>query len=303
MLNLDTTTAATDEAASLTDQAFLQGVGSRARLLRERRGMTRKALAREAEVSERYLAQLESGEGNMSIVLLRRVATALGSRLVDILESHELGGVERRMITRLLDSVPAHRLEDLAFRLMREFGREEAMRRCRIALVGLRGAGKSTLGQKLAAERGLRYVELDKEIELESGMTLPELFSLYGQTGFRRFERRILDRLIDENAQMVLAVGGGVVAEEETYNFLLNKCFTVWLRASPEEHMARVVAQGDLRPMAGNIEAMDDLKRILAAREPLYRKADAVVDTSGQTPDASLKALRDSVRSKNQADF
>jgi len=243
------------------------------------------------------------GEGNMSIVLLRRVATALGSRLTDMLEPEENLGVERRMIARLLDSVPAHRLEDLTFRLMRDFGREEAVRRGRIALVGLRGAGKSTLGQKLAAERGLRYVELDHEIERESGMTLPELFSLYGQSGFRRFERRTLERLIAENAQMVLAVGGGVVAEDETYGFLLSKCFTVWLKASPEEHMSRVIAQGDLRPMAGNAEAMEDLKRILAAREPLYRKADVVVDTSGQSLDSSLTALRDSVMVRKQSDF
>jgi len=257
--------------------------------------MTRKALATEADVSERYLAQLESGEGNMSIVLLRRVAAALGSRLTDMLDLEESGSVERRMIARLLDTVPAHRLEDLTFRLMREFGREEAMRHGRIALVGLRGAGKSTLGQKLAVERGVRYIELDKEIQVESGMTLPELFSLYGQSGFRRFERRTLERLITENAQMVLAVGGGVVAEDETYTYLLSKCFTVWLRARPEEHMSRVIAQGDLRPMSGNAEAMEDLKRILAAREPLYRKADAVVDTSGQAVEGSLKALRESL--------
>jgi XRE family aerobic/anaerobic benzoate catabolism transcriptional regulator len=280
---------------SLTDQAFLQSVGSRVRVLRERRGMTRKALAREADVSERYLGQLEAGEGNMSIVLLRRVAGALGGRLIDILEPEQAGSVERRLISRLLDAVPPRRLEDLTFRLMREFGNEEASRRRRIALVGLRGAGKSTLGRSLATERGIRYVELDKEIELDSGMPLPELFSLYGQSGFRRFERRTLDRLIDESATMVLAVGGGIVAEDETYSLLLNKCYTVWLKASPEEHMSRVIAQGDLRPMAGNSEAMEDLKRILAAREPLYRKADAVVDTSGQTPDASLNLLREAV--------
>jgi len=256
--------------------------------------MTRKALAREADVSERYLAQLENGEGNMSIVLLRRVAAALGSRLIEVLEPEE-GRVERRIISRLLDSVPAHRLEDLTFRLMREFGKEEGVRRGRVALVGLRGAGKSTLGLRLAAERQVRYVELDKEIELESGLPLSELFSLYGQAGFRQFERRTLERLINENTQMVLSVGGGIVAEEETYGLLLSKCFTVWLRARPEEHMARVIAQGDLRPMAGNSEAMEDLKRILAAREPLYRKVDTMVDTSGQTLDESLKCLRDSV--------
>jgi XRE family aerobic/anaerobic benzoate catabolism transcriptional regulator len=257
--------------------------------------MTRKSLAREAAVSERYLAQLEAGEGNMSIVLLRRVAAALGSRLIEVLDPDD-SSVERRIISRLLDSVPAHRLEDLTFRLMREFGKEEGARRGRVALIGLRGAGKSTLGQKLAAERAVRYVELDREIEVESGMPLSEVFSMYGQAGYRRLERRTLERVIDENAQMVLAVGGGIVAESETYGLLLGKCFTVWLKARPEEHMARVLAQGDLRPMAGNVEAMEDLKRILSARESLYGKADRVVDTSGHSPDESLKRLRDSLQ-------
>jgi XRE family transcriptional regulator, aerobic/anaerobic benzoate catabolism transcriptional regulator len=291
---IDKSLAADDSADGLSDRAFLQRLGARARVLRERRGMTRKSLALEAQVSERYLAQLESGEGNMSIVLLRRVATALGSRLVEIVEPGE-GRVERRIISRLLEAVPAHRLEDLTIRLMREFGKEEGARRGRSALVGLRGAGKSTLGQRLAAERAIRYVELDKEIEAESGMPLSELFSLYGQAGFRRFERRTLERLVEGNAQMVLSVGGGIVAEDDTYSLLLSKCFTVWLKAKPEEHMARVLAQGDLRPMAGNTEAMEDLKRILSAREPLYRKADVIVDTSGQSLEDSLNTLRDSV--------
>jgi XRE family transcriptional regulator, aerobic/anaerobic benzoate catabolism transcriptional regulator len=283
-----------DALDSVSDQAFLRALGSRVRVLRERRGMTRKALAREAAVSERYLAQLETGEGNMSIVLLRRVAAALGSRLIEVLDPED-SSVERRIISRLLDSVPAHRLEDLTFRLMREFGKEEGARRGRIALIGLRGAGKSTLGQKLAAEHAVRYVELDREIEVESGMPLSEVFSMYGQTGYRRFERRTLERLIQENLRMVLAVGGGIVAESETYSLLLSKCFTVWLKATPEEHMARVIAQGDLRPMAGNAEAMEDLKGILGARESLYGKADRVVDTSGHTPDESLKRLRESL--------
>lgn len=279
---------------SVSDQAFLRALGGRVRVLRERRGMTRKALAREAAVSERYLAQLEAGEGNMSIVLLRRVAAALGSRLIELLDPED-NSVERRIISRLLDSVPAHRLEDLTFRLMREFGKEEGARRGRVALIGMRGAGKSTLGKKLAAERAVRYVELDREIEVESGMPLSDVFSMYGQAEYRRFERRTLERVIQENVHMVLAVGGGIVAEGETYGLLLSKCFTVWLKASPEEHMARVIAQGDLRPMAGNVEAMEDLKRILSARESLYGRADKVVDTAGHTPDESLKQLRESL--------
>jgi XRE family aerobic/anaerobic benzoate catabolism transcriptional regulator len=263
--------------------------------LRERRGLTRKDLAREADVSERYLGQLESGDGNMSIVLLRRVAAALGAKLNDVLEPEPAQSMERRLISRLLDAVPPHRLEDLTFRLTREFGNEETSRHGRIALVGLRGAGKSSLGQRLATERGVRYVELDKEIENESGLPVSELFSLYGQSGFRRFERRALERLINDGAPMVLAVGGGVVAEDETYRLLLNKCYTVWLKANPEDHMARVIAQGDLRPMAGNSQAMQDLRRILAAREPLYSRADAVIDTSGQSLESSMQRLRDAV--------
>lgn len=282
-----------EESPALSDQAFLRGVGSRVRELRERRGMTRKAVAREADVSERYLGQLEAGEGNISIMLLRRVTAALNAKLTDVLEPEPSGGVERRLVARLLEKVPAHRLEDFVFRLVRDFGKEEGSRRERIALIGLRGAGKSTLGQRLAAERGCLYVELDREIERESGLPLSELFSFYGQAGYRRLERRCLDRLIADGSEMVLAVGGGLVAETETFQVLLANCYTVWLKATPEEHMTRVIAQGDLRPMADNDEAMEDLKRILQARDPLYRMADAVVDTSGKTVEQSLAALRE----------
>jgi len=287
--------AAPADAATLSDHAFLQGVGSRVRALRERRGMTRKALAREADVSERYLGLLEAGEGNISIVLLRRVTAALNARLADVLEPEVSASAERRLIARLLESVPANRLESLVLRLMHDYGREEAARRQRIALIGLRGAGKSTLGRRLAGELHCRYVELDAEIERESGLPLAELFSLYGQAGFRRFERRCLERLLATPGPMVLAAGGGIVAEGDTFDLLLAHCYTVWLRASPEEHMARVIGQGDLRPMAGNAEAMDDLRRILIAREPLYRKADVIVDTAGQDVPASLARLRAAV--------
>ena len=278
----------------LLDEVFLLELGARVRIIRERRGVTRKSLAKEAEVSERYLGQLEAGEGNMSIVLLRRVTAALGARLTDVLEPESENSVERGFVARLLNAIPANRLEEFTGRLMSEFGKEDASRRNRIALVGLRGAGKTTLGRQLAEERGIRYVEIDREIELDSGMPLSELFSLYGQSGFRRYERRALERLIADDSSMVLSVGGGLVADPETYNLLLSRCFTVWLKTSPEEHMARVMAQGDLRPMAGNAEAMEDLKRILAAREPLYQKADAIVDTSGASVESSLQALRES---------
>jgi XRE family aerobic/anaerobic benzoate catabolism transcriptional regulator len=286
--------ADTEADAAIDDGDFLAAMGRNVRDLRERRGMARKALSAGAGVSERYLAQLEAGEGNASVLLLRNVARALGVALTDLVSARETS-VEQRLIRRFLDRLPAHRLEDVLFRLMREFGQEESARRKRIALVGLRGAGKSTLGGALAREMRCAFVELDREIEREAGVTLSEIFLLYGQTGYRRIERRCLERALTAHERMVLSVGGGIVSEADTYNLLLLNCFTVWVKASPDEHMARVVAQGDLRPMQGHEEAMDDLKRILEAREPLYRKADATLDTSGDKPQRSLAKLRELV--------
>lgn len=290
------------EELSSADAEFLAALGRRVRELRARRGMTRKLLAREANVSERYLGQLESGEGNVSIMLLRRVAAALNVTLADVLLPEQEDSVEKRLIRRFLERIPVHRLEDVIFRLMREYGHEEASRRKRIALIGLRGAGKTTLGNLLAKELNAPFIELDREIERETGLPLNEIFALYGQAGFRRIERRCLERLLKDNERAVIAVGGGIVAEEETFKLLLGNCLTVWLKATPEEHMARVLAQGDLRPMAGNEEAMEDLKRILAARESFYQKADLVVDTSGQTPETSLARLRDAVLVRTHID-
>jgi XRE family transcriptional regulator, aerobic/anaerobic benzoate catabolism transcriptional regulator len=277
-----------------SDPDFLASLGRRVREAREQRGMARKVLSRTADVSERYLAALEAGEGNASIVLLRRVAAALGVRLADLLDSSE-PVAEQRLIRRFLDSLPHDRLEDVLRRLTEEFGQDEAVRRKRITLVGLRGAGKTTLGMSLAKSLRRPLVELDKEIEREAGMSLSEVFLLYGQAGYRRIERRCLERIINSQDEIVLTVGGGIVSEPETYNLLLLNCFTVWIKAAPEEHMARVVAQGDLRPMAGHAEAMDDLRKILTSRESLYGKADAVVDTSGRTTEESFEALRGSL--------
>ena len=281
--------------AALAETAFLHGVGRRVRELRARRGVTRKLLAREAAVSERFLGLLEAGAGNPSLTLLRRVAVALEVALEDVLDTDADGGVERRLARRFLAGLPAHRLEELLVRLTRDTEPERTARRARVAVIGLRGAGKSTLGERLARETGQPFIELDREIEREVGLPLSELFSLYGQAGYRRFERRGLERAIEAYPQAVLSVGGGIVAEPATFELLLKHCFTVWVRATPEEHMQRVMAQGDLRPMAGAEEAMADLKRILAAREPLYAKADATVDTSGATVDESLAKLRAAV--------
>ena len=283
---------ATVAADRQDDDSFLAGLGARVRQIRERRGMTRKAVARDADVSERYLSQLESGEGNISIILLRRVATALDVSLLDLLTPEGEDTVEKRLIRRFLERLPQARLEEVVFRLMRDFGHDEAVRRKRVALIGLRGAGKSTLGHRLADELGAPFVELDREVERETGMPVSEIFALYGQAGYRRTEKRTLERVLRDNERAVVSVGGGLVAQQDTYDFLLSSCYTIWVRANPEEHMARVIAQGDLRPMAGNDEAMDDLKRILEAREPLYSRADGVVDTSGASIDESFAAVR-----------
>src|SRR5256885_2830093 len=266
--------------AKLDDADFLHAMGKRVREARERRGMSRRSLSEAAEVSERYLAQLEAGEGNASVVLLRRVANALGLRLTDLVGDNE-SPVEQRLIRRFFERLPAHRLEDVILQLMREFGQKEAARNNRIALVGLRGAGKSTLGAALAKELRYPFVELDKEIEREAALPLSEVFMLYGQAGYRRIERQCLEQVLDRGDHVVIAAGGGIVSEPETYNLLLVNCYTVWIKASPEEHMSRGISQGDLRPMDGHVAAMEDLRRILAAREPLYGKADTVIATPG----------------------
>jgi XRE family aerobic/anaerobic benzoate catabolism transcriptional regulator len=278
-------------AAVESDEKFLAAVGRAVRARRQQRGMARRDLSRAADVSERYLAQLETGEGNASIVLLRRVAGALGVRINDLLDSGDLAP-ERQAIGRLIDSLPQQRLGQALRSLTAEFGRDGSVRLKRIALVGLRGAGKSTLGQALARQLQRPFIELDREIEGEAGILLSELFLLSGPEGYRRIERRCLERVIESPQDMVLTVGGGMVSEPETYNLLLANCFTIWVRARPEEHMARVIAQGDMRPMAGHSEAMGDLKKILAARESLYGQADTELSTSGQTVQQSLSALK-----------
>jgi XRE family transcriptional regulator, aerobic/anaerobic benzoate catabolism transcriptional regulator len=293
---MESTSRLKSVTASLPNEEadFLQKVGRRVRDLREERTLTRRSLAVKADVSERYLGQLETGEGNISIMLLRRLAVALNVEISELLET-ESDLPEQRSVRRFLRQIPRHRFPDLLARLEREVGSAREARRNRIALIGLRGAGKSTLGELLARELEVPFVEMDREIEAESGLPLAELFSLYGQAGYRRFEGRCLTRIIKEYPRAVLSVGGGVVSETGTYDFLLANCFTVWLKASPSEHMQRVIAQGDMRPMAESHEAMEDLKRILAGREPQYRKADEIVDTSGLSVEASFAHLRDMV--------
>jgi len=287
-------TRATPEDFAAADAEFLAAVGRRVRERRTQMGVTRKSLAHAADVSERYLGQLETGEGNISILLLRRIAIALDTPLPELLTPGQSDPADGKFVS-MLARIPTHRRAEVVARLVDEFGAADPSQRRSIALIGLRGAGKSTLGNALAESLGIPFVELNREVERETGLPAAEVFDLYGQAGYRRIERRCLERVLAEHERAVLSLGGGVVSEGDTFDLLLQSCRTVWLRASPEEHMARVLAQGDLRPMAGHEDAMEDLKRILAAREPMYRKADVVVDTSGQSPAESLQALRRAV--------
>src|SRR5467141_5135593 len=276
----------------MPDGDFLVFLGRRVRRLRDVRGTTRKMVAREADVSERHLAQLEAGEGNVSIVLLRRIAAALNVSLVELFAPETEEPAEKQMIQRFLERLPNHRVEEVMLRLMRDFSPGEKARRQRIALIGLRGAGKSTLGAKLAEERAMPFIETDREIEKDAGMPLAEIFALYGQSGYRAIEKRTLERVLNENEHAVLSVGGGVVSEKDTFDYLLSHCYTVWIKAQPEEYMRRAMAQGDFRAMAGNDHAMEDLRRILEAREPLYRQAEMELDTSGSSAEESFLKLK-----------
>jgi XRE family aerobic/anaerobic benzoate catabolism transcriptional regulator len=293
-----------DRPTKHSGEEFLLRLGACVRDLRNRRGMSRKVLAQESKVSERHLAQLETGEGNISILLLRRIASVLGVSLEQLFALNNSPAPHRssqkHTLLRFIERLPTHRLEEAAARLMRDLGPEQDLRLNRIALIGLRGAGKSTLGSRLAAERNVSFVELDHEIEKDTGMPLGEIFSLYGQPGYRAIEKRTLERVLRASEPAVISVGGGIVSEKETYDYLLAHCYTVWLKAQPEEHMSRVIAQGDFRAMASSDRAMEDLRRILESREPLYRKADTTVDTSAESTDESFAKLKTALQAASQ---
>lgn len=272
---------------------FLAALGERVRTLRARRGLTRKALATAAQVSERHLANLESGAGNASILVLRQIADALDCPLTAIVADAAHDSPERLLIDDLLSRRTEEELVAARHTLVALYGDAAApSSRQRIALIGLRGAGKSSLGTRLAAALGLRFVELSRDIERLAGCGADEIHALYGQAAYRRYERRALEAALAADADAVIATPGGIVAEPATFNRLLAHCTTVWLQASPEEHMQRVMAQGDLRPMAGNREAMADLRRILDGRVAFYAKADYTLDTRGRTLAETSAALR-----------
>lgn len=276
---------------------YLARLGERVRAARARRGMTRKILARDSGVSERYLAQLEAGQGNVSIVLLRQIALAMGLPLGELVREGADRAIELTLLVQRLERLAPPELAEAGRLLTERFGLDQgAHRRDRIALIGLRGAGKSTLGRKLAQALDRPFIELADEIASIAGMSIDQIFDLSGQGGYRRYEKRALERVLERHPRFVAATGGSLVSEAGTYELLLSSCYTVWIKAAPEEHMARVVAQGDMRPMAGNAEAMDDLRQILAEREALYARADVALDTAGRSPDAAFSQLLQLVR-------
>jgi len=277
-------------AASRNADAYLHRLGERVRTLRHQRGITRKALAQHAKVSERYLAQLEAGLGNCSIVLLRRIARAIGLPVTQLVHDGAEPPLDLVLLTQFLERLAPDMLVE-ARKLVTEHFSSPSEDRRRIALIGLRGGGKYTLGRLLAERLDVPFIELDREIERRSGANLSEIFDMFGQETFRRAEREALDDVLRRHPHFVIATSGSIVTEPGTLELLLASCFTVWVRAEPEEHMKRVMAQGDMRPMANNARAMEDLVSILKSREPLYAKAEAVLATTGKTPEQNLAEL------------
>ena len=279
---------------------FLTALGARVRHLRTMRGMSRKVLSAASSVSERYIAQLESGQGNVSIILLRRVALATGARLEDMIPNVD-ASPDWRVVRDLLRGASPETVAEVK-QLLSGNATAPARSEQRIALIGLRGAGKSTLGRIVAERLGWDFVELNKEIERDHGMSVPEIFAMYGQEGYRRFEQGALRSLIGRDGPMLLATGGGIVAEPVTFDLILSSFYTIWIKAEPEEHMRRVREQGDLRPMAGDASAMQELRAILVSREPFYARARATVNTAGLSVQQAAERLQATIPSRLKND-
>ena len=278
---------------------FLVALGQRVRALRSRSGVTRKTLSTMTGVSERHLANLETGEGNASILVLLQVATALNSSLAEVTGDITTSSPEWLLIRSLLKNQDEASLKNIRVKMSEMLGAEGVNKQLnpRIALIGLRGAGKTSLGQMLADDLQVPFFDLGSEIEKIAGCSVAEIQNLYGSNAYRRYERKALEAVVEVNQEAVIGTPGGLVSDPDTFNFLLTNCTTVWLQADPEDHMQRVLDQGDMRPMAGNQEqAMDDLKHILASRSDFYSKANLVVNTSAQPLSETYTLLKNEVR-------
>lgn len=275
---------------------FLTALGERVRALRARRGLTRKTLAAAAEVSERHLANLEYGTGNASILILQQVANSLQCSLAELVGDPTTANPEWLMIREQLAHADEATLRRVRVAIGDVLGDTAGQNRSqRIALIGLRGAGKSTLGQRLADDLGFPFVELNRDIEKLAGCGVHEIQALYGLNGYRRYERRALEAVNESHPQAVIAIPGGLVSDTATFSLLLSTCSTVWLKAEPEDHMQRVIAQGDMRPMSASKEAMDDLRQILKGRNAFYSKADVTINTSAQSLEPTFELLKTQV--------
>jgi XRE family aerobic/anaerobic benzoate catabolism transcriptional regulator len=287
------TTAAAASVAARGDAALAAEIGRLVRLGRAKRGMSRRQLAQDSGTSERYLAQIEGGAGNPSVLVLQAIADALELPMVELLPRNGARPAAYARIIELLGRVPPDDLPAVADVIERSLHHAAASDRAqRIALVGLRGAGKSTLGSLLAERLDCSFIELDRMVEQEYGASLPLLIEMSGVATFRRYERACLERVVAEHRMAVIATAGGIVSNPETYALLLRRTHTIWILARPEEHMSRVVKQGDFRPMAKNREAMADLRAILEARRADYARAEASLDTSGASVQQSLAKLQ-----------
>jgi XRE family transcriptional regulator, aerobic/anaerobic benzoate catabolism transcriptional regulator len=278
--------------ATPDEGAFLAAIGREVRRNRAKRGMTRRQLAQASETSERYLAQIESGTGNPSVSVLHAIAQALDLPASALLPETGARPAALGAVVDLLAQVPESEIPALAKEIEARVARSgHADRGRRIALVGLRGAGKSTLGRMLAQHLGWPFIELDRVVEEEYGASIPDLIEMAGTATFRRHERGALERVIAAHEAAIVTTAGGIVADPETYSLLLRRTHTVWIKARPEDHMSRVMAQGDFRPMAQNRGAMADLVAILEARRADYARAEAEVDTSGDAVEQSFAKL------------
>lgn len=273
-----------------TNGYFLQQIGNRVRGLRASRGMTRKMLAKDSSVSERYLADFEQGKGNISINLLRQVADALRTNPSDLLPSTAKQTPELSLVTEFIGRLSREEQQEALQILYQKFSVLDGGQ-TRIAFIGLRGAGKTTLGRLLQERQKLPFIRLANEIESIGGMAVPEILELSGQTGYRRLEEKALIKTLNDYESCCIETGGSIVAEVKKLNILLSTCLVIWIRTTPQKHMERVIAQGDLRPMANNDDAMADLQRILEERTPYYKKAHATLDTTGRTIEQSYDAL------------
>ncbi len=298
ILHTDTENSSDSAATTEDKNPYLIGLGQRVGALRARRGMTRKALATAAQVSERHLANMEYGLGNASVLVLLQVAKALQCTLAELLGDVSTCSPDWLMIREMLEQCDAPTLHRVRIAIGELLGTGGAAheRSTRVALVGLRGAGKSTLGQMLAEDLGYPFVELSREIEKLAGCSVAEIQALYGTNAYRRYERRALEESIQIYPEAVIATPGGLVSDPASFSLLLAHCSTLWLQADPADHLRRVTAQGDLRPMAASKEALQDLKNILDGRQSFYSKAQFAVNTSAQDLEATFELLRATVR-------